>query len=146
MNDINYERLVLILFSELAREGSDCEKRAVFAALTLSDGSVYHGTNEKLLKELSCAKGECKGTNGKCKNSLHAEKAVIIKALRAKKSLTNAVLYTSYMPCLECLKYIYANGIYSVKYVTGFQLVEDEIIYKKFSDAVNLQRIILEEE
>ncbi|MGI0075820.1 MAG: deoxycytidylate deaminase [Nitrosopumilaceae archaeon] len=98
---------------------SHCVKRKI-GAILVKDGRVLSmGWN-----------GMPAGWHNKCEKSptetrlevLHAETNMIAKIARSNESAAGAIVYSTYLPCIECAKMLYQSGIvviYYSEYKTG---------------------------
>jgi dCMP deaminase len=110
-----------------------CQKRKV-GCLIVSGNNVlikaFNGMPEE--SGLSCIEGDCP----RCRTEisfphgvgydlcfcLHAEEKAIADAARQGISLEGTVLYTSYQPCIMCLKKIAQCGIQGVRYIEPWEI------------------------
>ena len=110
---------------EIERD-SQCLKRAVGAFVELGDGSIYQGSSAVPQGGQPCPEGGC----ARCASTfnfghgrgyelcvcLHAEQAALATCALASRSPEGAVLYSSYQPCLSCLKEIVGYRIHEVRF------------------------------
>jgi len=127
---------------------SNCIKRKV-AAVIVKDRRVistgYNGTPRgvKNCNEGGCPRCNHYGTQGshleECFCS-HAEENAITQAAYHGVNLRDAILYTTFSPCLICTKMIINTGIQKVIYSVGYSL--DEVSLRLLKEAkVRTQRL-----
>ncbi|MCK0138917.1 deaminase [Aliiroseovarius sp. F47248L] len=111
----------------------ECQKRKVGSLLVVGNEiqvEAYNGMPEDT--GLSCMDGDCP----RCRTEvdfphgvgydlcfcLHAEEKVIAKAAQKGVSTSGAILYSSYQPCIMCLKKICQSGIIGVRYIERWEI------------------------
>ena len=122
-------------FMNIAREvssRSNCIKRKV-AAIVVKDKRIistgYNGTprGTKNCNEGGCARCNSYTTGGtkldECTCS-HGEENAIVQASYHGVSLKDAILYTTFSPCLTCSKMIINSGITEVVYNVDYPLAD----------------------
>jgi len=118
---------------------SNCMKRKV-AALIVKDGRIistgYNGTPRGVK---NCNEGGCPRCNSfkpsgqglsECYCS-HAEENAIVQASYHGISIKDAILYTTFSPCLLCTKMIINSGLKEVVFNMAYPLGEDSIALLK---------------
>ncbi len=110
-----------------------CRKRKVGSLLVVNNEitiEAYNGMPEE--SGLSCLDGDCP----RCRTEvefphgvgydlcfcLHAEEKVISKAAQAGISTLGATIFSSYQPCIMCLKKICQSGIAGVLYIDPWEI------------------------
>jgi dCMP deaminase len=122
-------------FMNIAREvssRSNCIKRKV-AAIVIKDKRIistgYNGTprGTKNCNEGGCARCNSYATGGtkldECTCS-HGEENAIVQASYHGISLKDAIIYTTFSPCLTCSKMIINSGITEVVYNVDYPLAD----------------------
>jgi dCMP deaminase len=111
------------------QENSLCLRRKVSAVIVKNKkiiSSGYNGNSNKIppCSKIGCAKNYFKIRDGK-KNELCtgicAEQRAMFNAYKKKKSLINAIIYTSYFPCTVCSRLIVESGIKEVHYFKDYR-------------------------
>lgn len=132
----------------------ECKKRKVGSLIVLNDEvlvEAYNGMPEN--SGLSCLDGDCP----RCRTEiefphgvgydlcfcLHAEEKAIAKAAQQGISTEGTLLYSSYQPCIMCLKKISQSGIVGVRYVepwtipnASWGISELESTYQTLADSL----------
>jgi len=97
---------------------SHCERRKVGAILVKDDRIISMGWNGTPTGWNNC----CEDDNGVTKDeTLHAEMNLISKLTQSGESSTDAVLFVTTIPCIECAKLIRQAGIKEVYYVEDYR-------------------------
>jgi dCMP deaminase len=127
-------RLVQVLH-DVAAQGT-CRKRRVGSLIVQNERILLSAANGTPPGMPTCLDGGCiRCANGAAFDHgmgydlcicLHAEEAVLAKALLTGISLKGSMLVTSYQPCFMCAKLIVASGIHSVRYVEPWRVPEVE--------------------
>lgn len=114
----------------IATEGS-CIKKLVGCRIVLGEEVLVEAPNERPGKE-TCLDGKCyrclaskqfaHGRDHDLCSCLHAEQNAISAAARKGIALEGSWLYSSYQPCLSCLKLIVGAGISAVRYAEAWEI------------------------
>jgi dCMP deaminase len=124
--------------ARIAKTGN-CQKRQVGCAIlsATSENVLVEASNGMPTQSgLSCEGGDCP----RCRTNLrfphgagydlcfclHAEERSISEAARCGISLEGAILYSTYQPCIMCLKLIIQVGITGVRYIEQWALPDTE--------------------
>ena len=85
--------------------------------------------------------GTAKGTDNDTQQNpvLHAEATAIAKVAASNYSTSNATLYCTLAPCIDCSKLIYSSGISRVVYRDDYKSMEGVEYLRKLGVLVNEQ-------
>lgn len=132
---------IISILEKVSRRGT-CQKRKVGCVIIRSSKVLLTAANGMPNGlQLSCEGGDCprcKKTN-KFKHGLyydlcfclHAEERAIANAAKKGISLEGAILYSSYQPCIMCIKQIFQSGIIGIRYLESWNVPEPGIINKE---------------
>ncbi|MDD4817912.1 MAG: dCMP deaminase family protein [Victivallaceae bacterium] len=116
--------------ADVAATRSSCCRRQVAAVIVLDRQIISTGYNGTPRGIKNCCDGGCprcnsdapSGTNlGECLCS-HAEENAIVQAACHGIAIKDAVLYTTFSPCLLCAKMIINSGIAEVVYRARYSI------------------------
>ena len=123
---------------------SNCMKRKVAAIIIKDKRVVSTGYNGTPRGTRNCNEGGCPRCNGLATSGTnldeclcsHGEENAIVQASYHGVSLKDAIIYTTFAPCLQCAKMIINSGIREVIYnmdyplnATAFQLFSESGIF-----------------
>jgi dCMP deaminase len=123
---------------------SNCMKRKVAAIIVRDKRVISTGYNGTPRGTRNCNEGGCPRCNGLATSGTnldeclcsHGEENAIVQASYHGVSLKDAVIYTTFAPCLQCAKMIINSGIREVIYnmdyplnATAFQLFSEANIF-----------------
>jgi len=118
--------------AEVAASRSSCKRRKVAAVIVRDHQVISTGYNGTPRGIRNCCDGGCPRCNsdapsgeklGECLCS-HAEENAIVQAACHGIAVKDAVLYTTYSPCLLCAKMIINAGIAEVVYRSRYSIAE----------------------
>ena len=120
---------------------SNCMKRKVAAIIVKDKRVISTGYNGTPRGTRNCNEGGCPRCNGlavsgtaldECLCS-HGEENAIVQASYHGVSLKDAIIYTTFAPCLQCAKMIINSGIREVIYNMDYPL--NESAFRLFQEA-----------
>ena len=125
---------------------SNCMKRKVAAIIVRDKRVISTGYNGTPRGTRNCNEGGCPRCNGMATSGTsldeclcsHGEENAIVQASYHGVSLKDAVIYTTFAPCLMCAKMIINSGIKEVVFNTDYPLNDSS--FKLFGQADVLVR------
>ena len=97
----------------VVRQKSSCMKRQVGAVFVNADYEILAtGYNEAPKGFPHCDRGKTCGNP--CTRTIHAEMNAITQAAKRGTALYGAILYCTYMPCVDCARLLVNLGIKAV--------------------------------
>jgi len=133
-----------MMLSKLAAVMATCPKRRV-GSIIVKDKRIlttgFNGAPPGLphCTEVGCLLFENEGTS--CRRVIHAEENAV---LQDSKNIRGATLYTSYLPCVDCMKAIVSAGIAEVVYEEEYPGTKGRYIHAKefaMGTSVKLRKI-----
>jgi dCMP deaminase len=120
---------------------SNCMKRKVAAIIVKDKRVVSTGYNGTPRGTRNCNEGGCPRCNGLATSGTnldeclcsHGEENAIVQASYHGVSLKDAIIYTTFAPCLQCAKMIINSGIREVIYNMDYPL--NGVAFQLFSEA-----------
>jgi dCMP deaminase len=120
---------------------SNCIKRKVAAIIVKDKRVISTGYNGTPRGTRNCNEGGCPRCNNLAKSGTaldeclcsHGEENAIVQASYHGVSLKDAVIYSTFAPCLQCAKMIINSGIREVVYNTDYPL--NDSAFKLFQEA-----------
>src|SRR5262245_33782678 len=120
---------------------SNCIKRKVAAIIVKDKRVISTGYNGTPRGTRNCNEGGCPRCNNLAKAGTaldeclcsHGEENAIVQASYHGVSLKDAVIYSTFAPCLQCAKMIINSGIREVVYNTDYPL--NDSAFKLFQEA-----------
>ena len=120
---------------------SNCIKRKVAAIIVKDKRVISTGYNGTPRGTRNCNEGGCprcnslapSGTNLEECLCSHGEENAIVQASYHGVSLKDAIIYTTFAPCLQCAKMIINSGIHEVIYNMDYPL--NDTAFRLFSEA-----------
>jgi dCMP deaminase len=111
---------------------SNCMKRKVAAIIVRDKRVISTGYNGTPRGTLNCNEGGCPRCNSMAASGTaldeclcsHGEENAIVQASYHGVSLKDAIIYSTFAPCLQCAKMIINSGIREVIYNTDYPLNE----------------------
>ncbi len=103
--------------------------RSNVGCIILKDNKIiskgYNGNSSKIqpCKEIGCAKNYFKvraGQKNELCTGICAEQRAMVNAYKKKISLEDAILYSTYFPCVVCARLILETGIKEVHYLKEY--------------------------
>ena len=131
---------------------SNCMKRKVAAIIVKDKRVISTGYNGTPRGTQNCNEGGCarcnslavSGTNLQECLCSHGEENAIVQASYHGVSVKDAIIYTTFAPCLQCAKMIINSGIREVIYNMDYPL--NSIAFKLFSESgVFVRKLKVEE-
>src|SRR6188474_1783407 len=131
-------------FMDIARvvaSRSNCMKRKVAAVIVLDKRIISTGYNGTPRGTKNCNEGGCPRCNSMAASGTsldeclcsHGEENAIVQASYHGVSLKDAIIYTTFAPCLMCAKMIINSGIREVVYNLEYPLNDSS--FRLFSEA-----------
>jgi len=141
-------------FMDIARvvaSRSNCMKRKVAAIIVRDKRVISTGYNGTPRGTRNCNEGGCPRCNGMATSGTgldeclcsHGEENAIVQASYHGVSLKDAIIYSTFAPCLMCCKMIINSGISEVVYNLDYPL--NESAFRLFGEAqVNVRKLKVE--
>lgn len=135
-------------FAHLASERATCPRLAVGAVIVRGGRLLTTGYNGSVAGTPHCVDDGCWIEDGHCVRVIHAEVNAVLQAAKAGISLKDSACFATVMPCLPCLKALYAAGvktvIYDADYKTPTEFVgkfidETQMDVHTLSDSINAE-------
>ena len=120
---------------------SNCMKRKVAAIIVRDKRVISTGYNGTPRGTRNCNEGGCPRCNGMAESGTkldeclcsHGEENAIVQASYHGVSLKDAIIYSTFAPCLMCAKMIINSGIREVIYNVEYPL--NDAAFKLFEEA-----------
>ena len=138
--------------SELASQGT-CSKKQVGCFIVKDEEILIEAANGRPGDE-QCLTGNCercaaadlfpRGRDHDICSCLHAEQRAITGAARDGIQLKGARLFSSYQPCLTCLKLSVASGIVAIRYIEPWVVPDVENLPNLKKDYESLEALLPE--
>ena len=127
--------------AQVASMRSNCIKRKVGAVIVKDKRIISTGYNGTPRGTKNCSEGGCPRCNNMAASGTsldeclcsHGEENAIVQASYHGVSLKDAIIYTTFAPCLMCAKMIINSGICEVVYNMDYPL--NDVSFRLFSQA-----------
>lgn len=108
-------------FAHLASKRATCPRLAVGAVIVRDARVLTTGYNGSVSGAPHCIDEGCWIEDGHCVRVIHAEVNAVLQAAKAGISLQKGACFATVMPCLPCLKALYAAGVRTVIYDADYK-------------------------
>lgn len=117
----SWEKYFMDIATKVA-ERSTCDRASVGAVLVKNNKIIAAGYNGSPSGEPHCTEVGHLLINGHCKRTIHAEVNAI---LQTTENMSEAILYVTHYPCIDCQKIIKQVGISKVYYKNSYGITEN---------------------
>lgn len=107
--------------SHLLSYRSTCTRLTVGATIVRDNRIIAGGYNGSIAGGVHCIDEGCYVIDGHCVRTIHAEMNAIIQCAKFGVATTDAEIYVTHFPCLQCTKAIIQAGIKSVYYAENYR-------------------------
>lgn len=107
--------------SHLLATRSTCTRLTVGATIVRDKRIIAGGYNGSISGGVHCIDEGCYVIDGHCVRTIHAEMNAILQCAKFGVSTSEAELYVTHFPCLQCCKAIIQSGIKTVYYANDYK-------------------------
>jgi dCMP deaminase len=107
--------------SSLLALRSTCERLSVGATIVRDKRIIAGGYNGSISGGVHCRDEGCYVIEGHCVRTIHAEMNALLQCAKFGVPTTDAEIYVTHFPCLQCCKAIIQSGIKKVYYAADYK-------------------------
>lgn len=107
--------------SSLLALRSTCERLSVGATIVRDKRIIAGGYNGSISGGVHCRDEGCYVIDGHCVRTIHAEMNALLQCAKFGVPTTDAEIYVTHFPCLQCCKAIIQSGIKKVYYAEDYK-------------------------
>ncbi|CQR46907.1 tRNA-specific adenosine deaminase [Paraliobacillus sp. PM-2] len=107
--------------SHLLALRSTCERLMVGATIVRDKRIIAGGYNGSVSGSDHCIDEGCYVIDGHCVRTVHAEINALLQCAKFGVATSNAEIYVTHFPCLQCTKSIIQAGIQAVYYAADYK-------------------------
>lgn len=100
---------------------STCTRLAVGATIVRDKRIIAGGYNGSVSGDVHCIDDGCYLVDGHCVRTIHAEMNAILQCAKFGVETSDAEIYVTHFPCLQCTKMILQAGIKTIHYMQDYR-------------------------